>query len=130
MSSSSIKTSTNHPNEAVKAIVDALMNQFDGRNVRFRPQITLPICKLTYLLARIVVAELLCEAAALLAMDGGVIAVDRRLTITANNVDQLVVSVGWPNDSKEQDPPSSGPRTCSVGDGRGLAAVLGRWSCG
>jgi hypothetical protein len=94
------------------------------------PKTTLPICKLAYLLARIVVAELLCEAAALLAMDSRVMAVDRSSTITANDVVQLVVSVGWPNDSKEQDPRSRGPRTCSVGVGRGLAAVLGRWSCG
>jgi hypothetical protein len=28
----------------------------------------------------------------------------------ANDVDQLVVSVGWPNDSKKQDPWSNGPR--------------------
>jgi hypothetical protein len=64
------------------------------------PKTTLPICKLIYLLALIVVAELLCEATALLAMD----AVNRRFTILANDVDQLVVSVGWPNDSKKQDP--------------------------
>jgi hypothetical protein len=68
------------------------------------PKTTLPNCKLIYLLAHIVVAELLCEATALLAMESGVIAVDRRFTILANDVDQLVVSVGWPNDSKKQDP--------------------------
>jgi hypothetical protein len=38
MSIASIETSTNHPNEAVKAIVDAPTKQFDGRNMMFRPQ--------------------------------------------------------------------------------------------
>jgi hypothetical protein len=94
------------------------------------PKTQLSICKSTYLLAHIVVVELLCEEAALLAVEIRVIAIDRRAAITTTDVDQLVVSVGWPNDPKEQDTRASGQRTCSVGVGRGLAAVLGRWSCG
>jgi hypothetical protein len=54
MNTSSIETSTKHPNKAVKAIVDAPTKQFDGRNMMFRPQNNaLPICKSTHLLAHI-----------------------------------------------------------------------------
>jgi hypothetical protein len=94
------------------------------------PKTKLPICVLTHLFARIIVAELLGEAAALLAMDSRAMAVDRSSTITANHVDHLGARVEGQNDPKEQDTRASGPRACSVGVGRGLAAVLGRWSCG
>jgi hypothetical protein len=63
------------------------------------PKTQLSICKSTYLLAHIVVVELLCEAAALLAVEIWVIAIDRRAAITTTDVDQLVVSVGWPTNS-------------------------------
>jgi hypothetical protein len=90
----------------------------------------LPICKSTHLIAHVVVFELLCDAAALLAVEIRVIPVDRRAAIATTDVDQLDVSVGWTNNPKEQDTRASGPRTCSVGVGRGLAAVLCRWGCG
>jgi hypothetical protein len=88
------------------------------------------ICKSTHLLAHIVDVELLCEAAALLAVEIRVIAVDRRVAITTTDVDvnHLGVSVEGRNVPDELYPRSSGPRTCCLGVGRVLAAVLGGWS--
>jgi hypothetical protein len=90
---------------------------------------TIPICKSTHLLAPIVVVELLGELAALFAMDSRVMAVHRSSTIMANHVDHLGACVEGQNDLKKQFPRSSGPQTFLVGVGRGLSAVLGRWSC-
>jgi hypothetical protein len=131
MSTTSIKISTkNTPNEAVQAIGDALTKQFDARNIISQPKTQLSICKSTHLLAHIVVVEFLCETAALMAVEIRVMAVDRRAAMKTTDVDHLGARVEGQNDPKEQDPRASGPRTCSVGVGRGLAAVLGRWSCG
>jgi hypothetical protein len=76
------------------------------------PKTQLSICKSTHLLAHIVVVELLREAAALLAVEIRVIAVDRRAAITRTDVDHLGVSVEGRNVPDELYPRSSGPRTC------------------
>jgi hypothetical protein len=92
------------------------------------PKTQLSICKSTHLLAHIVVVELLCEAAALLAVDIRAITVDRRAAITTTDVDHLGISVEGQNVPDELYPRSSGPPMCWLGVGRGLAAVLGGWS--